>query len=143
MTIYTKLTKRAINLASKYHSKDLDEYGLPFIYQVYNVASKIDDEYGLCASLLYQAVDSKKVSLDFLRKEFPFEVTDAIFILITDDSLAYPDYVRRVKTNEIATKIKIAELEEKIKLLAFENNQNKKDLELKRYNFALNILKKQ
>lgn len=143
MNVYTKLTKKAINLAYKYHLNDLDEHGLPFIYQVFNVANKINDEYGLSAALLYRAVDYKKVSLNVLRKEFSFEVTDAIFILMTDDSLAYPDYIRRIKTNNLATKIKIAELEEKIQLLSFISNKEKKELELKRYKFALNILKKQ
>lgn len=143
MTVHTKLTKKAINLAYRLHTKEQDEYGLPFIYQIFNVASKMDDEFGHCAALLYKAVDNKKTTIKNLQKEFPFEVTDAIFILITDDSLAYPDYIRRIKTNEIATKIKISEIEEKTQLLSLINDKNKKELELKRYNFALNILKKQ
>jgi|SRR5690554_3225445 len=138
--IYTKLTKKALSLAYKLHGKDFDEYNLPVIFNVFVVADKIDEEYGVCAALLYQAVEDKKISLNNLKKDFPFEVTDTIFILLTDDALAYPDYIRRIKTNSTATKIKIYEIEENIKKLKLEPKENKTKLE--RFKFALNILKK-
>lgn len=138
--IYTKLTKEALSFAYKLHARDFDEYNLPVIFNVFVVADKIDEEFGTCAALLYQAVENKKISLNNLKKDFPFEVTDTIFILLTDDALAYPDYIRRIKSNSIATKIKITEIEENIKRLKLEPKESKSKLE--RFMFALNILKK-
>lgn len=138
--IYTKLTKKAINLAYQFHKNDLDEFGLPVIFNVFSSTKEITDEHGVCVALLYSAVEQKKVSLKELKKDFPFEVTDTIFILLTDDTLAYPDYIRRIKTNRLATTIKIKEIDEKIKRLSCEPNKNKHKLE--KFEFALNLLKK-
>lgn len=138
--IYTELTKKALKLATQFHTNDLDESGLPVIFNVFIIANQIIDEYGVCAALLYQAVETKKVLLKELKKDFPFEVTDTIFILLTDDTLSYPDYIRRIKTNKTATIIKIKEIEEKIKRLNYKPNKSKHKLE--RFEFALAILKK-
>lgn len=140
--VHTKLTNKAINLAYRAHLNQQDEDKLPKIYKAISLGNKMDNEFDFCVAILYQAVLDKKISLNNLKKDFPFQVTDAIFILIPDDSLAYPDYVRRIKTNNTSTKVKIAELE--YDLLKEENNKNKhqRNQNIQRYNFALNILKK-
>ena len=139
---YTNLVKKAIKLAYNLHKGETDEYGLPIIYNVYSIANNIDNEYGFCAALLYMAVENKKTTLENLKKDFPFEVTDTIFMLKTDDSLAYPDYIRRIKINPIATQIKIAEINNRISLLELKEDKGKIKIELEKYQFALNILKK-
>lgn len=141
--IHTTLTNKAINLAYRAHLNIKDEDKLPKIYKAISIANKMENEFEFCVAILYQAVLDKKLSLNNLKKEFPFQVTDAIFILIPDDSLAYPDYIRRINTNETSTKVKIAELE--YKLIKEKENKNKasKEQNIQKYNFALNILKKQ
>lgn len=140
--VYTKLTKNAIKRAYKAHLNEVDDEGLPTVFKVFVRAGKMESEHEACAALLYMAVKNKKLSLDSLKGDYPFQVTDAIFILIPDDSLSYPDYIRRIKTNDISTKIKVVELEEKIASLSLNKNKNKVKSDLERYNFALNILKK-
>lgn len=138
--IYTKLTIKALNLAYNFHKNQIDEFGIPVVFNIYNVADKTNSEVSICAALLYQAVENKKTNLSAFKKDFPFEVTDTIFILLTDDALAYPDYIRRIKTNKIATEIKIIEIEESIKRLKINSTKSKAQLE--KYEFALKILKK-
>ncbi|NLN50086.1 MAG: hypothetical protein GX149_00480 [Acholeplasmataceae bacterium] len=138
--IYTPLTVKAINLASRAHLNRLDENKLPEIFFVYSVASKTKNEYSFCVAMLFLAVEMKYLSFKRLKRDFPFEITDAINMLITDDSLSYPDYIRRIKTNELASQVKVIELEEKLALLNISKDKRMVAQKKEKYSFALNIL---
>ncbi len=138
----TKLTITAINIAYKAHLNVKEQGNLPKIYKVFTLANNMETEYEFCVALLYDALLDKKTTLNKLKKDFPFEVTDALFILIPDDSLAYPDYIRRIKTNKVSTKVKIAELEYELVNEQANKNKVKQQQNIEKINFALNILKK-
>lgn len=138
--VYTKLTKTAIDMCLISYGKDTDGT-LPLLFLAYHRASKLNEEHEICASLLSVGIEYKKLNLNHLKKKFPFEVTDALFILTKDDTLSYPDYIRRIKTNEIATKVKIIELEHKLELLELQKDKQIYNQQKDKYNFALKILK--
>ena len=45
-----------------------------------------------------------------MEKDFPKEVTDAVKLLTHDLDVDYMDYISKIKENEIAKKVKIADL---------------------------------
>lgn len=138
--IYTPLTKKALKLAFKHHKNDVDKSGMPYIYHIYEVASKMDDEHSICVALLHDIVEHKHVPLKELQKEFPFEITEAVRLLTPDDTLSYPNYIRRIKTSPLATKVKIADITHNMNTSRLDKVTKEDHLRVEKYTFSLKTL---
>ncbi|MEE0839158.1 MAG: GTP pyrophosphokinase [Acutalibacteraceae bacterium] len=110
--IYTPLTKKALKISFNAHKDQVDKSGMPYVYHPFHLAEQMNDEYSTCVALLHDVVEDTDISLDDLTSEgFPAEVIDALTLMTHDDKVPYMDYVRKIKTNPIATKVKLADLE--------------------------------
>ena len=139
--IYTPLTKKAIKLAYKAHKDQYDKAGLPYITHPLYLAEGMNDEYTTTAALLHGVVEDTYITLDDLAKEFPKEVIDALKLLTHHKDVPYMDYVAKIKTNDIAKAVKIADLKHNSDLTRLDNITDK-DLErIKKYQEALELLK--
>lgn len=138
--IYTDLTKKALHLAFKHHKNDVDKAGMPYIYHIYHVASKMDDEYSICVALLHDIVEHRHLTLKDLQTQFPFEITEAVRLLTPDDTLSYPDYIRRIKTSPLATKVKIEDIKHNMTLTRLNKVTKADNLRVEKYAFSLKVL---
>ena len=108
--IYTELTIKAMNLAySAYHGQ-FDKGGVPYIFHPIHLAEEMDDEISTCVALLHDTVEDTAVTLEDLSREFPAEVVNAVRLLTHGEDVDYFDYVRAIKQNPIAVKVKLADL---------------------------------
>lgn len=81
------------------------------MYHPFRVASKMDDEFSTCVALLHDVVEDTSTTIADLRAMgFPMAVTEALALMTHDKTVPYMDYVLKIKTNEIATKVKLADL---------------------------------
>ena len=108
--IYTPMTKRAMTIAYIAHHGQVDKVGVPYIFHPIHLAEQMDDEISCCVALLHDTVEDTDVTLADLEKEFPPAVIDALRLLTHDKDTDYFDYVRQIKTNPIALKVKFADL---------------------------------
>ena len=108
--IYTPLTNEAMRIAYKAHHGQLDYNGIPYIFHPVHLAEQMDDECSCCVALLHDVVEDTVVTLEELKEVFPAEVTDAVALMTHDDGTDYFDYVRAIKENPIARKVKLADL---------------------------------
>lgn len=108
--IYTPLTCAAMKLAYRAHHGQFDKCGIPYIYHPIHLAEAMNDEYSCCVALLHDTVEDTDVTLDLLKTIFPKEVTDAVALLTHRKETDYFDYVRAIKDNPIARKVKLADL---------------------------------
>ena len=108
--IYTELVNKAIDIAYAAHHGQKDKAGRPYFVHVMHVAEQMDDEYSACAALLHDTLEDTDVKAEELERIFPREVIDAVKLL-THEHGEYMDYVREVKKNTIARKVKAADLE--------------------------------
>ena len=108
--VYTELTCKAMKIAYTSHHGQLDKNGIPYIFHPIHLAEQMNDEYSCCVALLHDTIEDTDITLESLRKEFPHEVTDAIRLLTHDDCMDYFEYVRAIKDNPIAKKVKLADL---------------------------------
>ena len=108
--IYTPLTCAAMKLAYRAHHGQFDKCGIPYIYHPIHLAEAMNDEYSCCVALLHDTVEDTDVTLDLLKTIFPKEVTDAVALLTHRKGTDYFDYVRAIKDNPIARKVKLADL---------------------------------
>ena len=108
--IYTELTIKAMNLAYHAHHGQFDKGGVPYIFHPIHLAESMDDEISTCVALLHDTVEDTAVTLEDLSKEFPAEVVNAVRLLTHGEDVDYFDYVRAIKQDPIAVKVKLADL---------------------------------
>ncbi|MBQ9156265.1 MAG: HD domain-containing protein [Eubacterium sp.] len=108
--IYTPMTVKAMKIAYDAHHRQLDKNGVPYIFHPIHLAEQMDDEISCTVALLHDVVEDTDKTLDELKEEFPKEVTDAVALMTHDENTDYFDYVRGIKGNPYATKVKLADL---------------------------------
>ena len=110
--IYTNLTRKAMQLAYKAHDGQFDKSGVPYIFHPLHVAEQMTDEASVCVALLHDVVEDTDLTIDTLRKEgFSENILEAISLLTHDKTIPYMDYIKAIKTNPLATKVKLVDLE--------------------------------
>ena len=73
-----------------------------------HLVAQMDDEASTIAALLHDVEEDTSYTIKELEQmDFPKELLDAIRLLTHDDDM---DYVFEIKTNPIATKVKLADL---------------------------------
>lgn len=108
--IYTPLTNKALRLAYAAHHGQTDKSGQPYIFHPYHLAEQMTDEISTCAALLHDVVEDTAVTIEELEREFPKEVTGVLRLLTHEKGTDYFDYVRAIKGNPVAVKVKLADL---------------------------------
>ena len=108
--IYTPLTNKALRLAYAAHHGQTDKSGQPYIFHPYHLAEQMTDEISTCAALLHDVVEDTAVTIEELEQEFPQEVTGVLRLLTHEKGTDYFDYVRAIKGNPVAVKVKLADL---------------------------------
>ena len=108
--IYTELTNKAMKIAYAAHHGQVDKAGLPYIFHPIHLAEAMDDEVSCCAALLHDVVEDTDVTMDELAQEFPEQVLSVLRLLTHEEGVPYFDYVRKIKANPIAVKIKLADI---------------------------------
>ena len=109
--IYTELTIKAMNLAYTAHHGQFDKGGVPYIFHPIHLAEQMDDEISTCVALLHDTVEDTAVTLEQLAQEFPPAVVEAVDLLTHREGVEYFDYVRSIKQNPVAVKVKLADLD--------------------------------
>ena len=108
--IYTDLTIKAMNLAYAAHHGQFDKGGVPYIFHPIHLAEEMDDEVSTCVALLHDAVEDTAVTLEELAESFPREIVEAVDLLTHREGVEYFDYVRSIRANPVAVKVKLADL---------------------------------
>lgn len=108
--IYTPLTNKALRLAYAAHHGQTDKSGQPYIFHPYHLAEQMTDEISTCAALLHDVVEDTAVTIEELEREFPKEITGVLRLLTHEKGTDYFDYVRAIKGNPVAVKVKLADL---------------------------------
>ncbi len=108
--IYTQLTNKAMRLAYAAHHGQLDHGGVPYILHPLHLAEEMPDEVSACAALLHDVVEDTALTLKDLREQFPPEVCEVVRLLTHGEGVDYFDYVRAIRGNEVARRVKLADL---------------------------------
>ena len=108
--IYTPNTRKAMNIAYNAHMGQLDKSGVPYIYHPIHLAEQMDTEEECIVALLHDTVEDTNITFEELEKEFSETVIEALKLLTHDKAVPYMEYVRALKGNEIASKVKKADL---------------------------------
>lgn len=106
----------AYYIASRAHEGQLDKAGQDYFNHPWRVSEKFNDYALKTIAILHDVLEDTWVTEDILRKLFSEEVCDAIVALTRNEDESYGDFIKRVSKNFLASKVKIADLEDNMDL---------------------------
>lgn len=71
---------------------------------------QMEDETSCVVALLHDVVEDTNITFEDLEKDFPSEIIEVLKLLTHNKSESYIDYIKNIKQNPIAKKIKIADI---------------------------------
>lgn len=128
----------AIKIATKAHKGQKDKSGKIYILHPLAVAKSFDSNDEKIVAILHDVVEDTDYTLKYLSDFFSDKIINAIDAITRREGEKYFNYIKRVKLNSLATKVKIADIEHNKS-----PDRKFKDSEglMKRYDKALDILK--
>lgn len=141
--IYTELTALAMRIAYDAHHGQTDKAGAPYIFHPYHVAEQMTTEYSVCAALLHDTVEDTEITIEYLERFFPAEVTEAVRLLTHDKDVSYEEYISAIKANPIARAVKYADIKHNSDISRLDASgipEEKKEYLKQKYTKALRLL---
>lgn len=109
--IYTNKTKLALNLCFEVHKNQKDKSGLPYVFHPFHLAEQMDDEKSVIVALLHDVVEDSDMTFKELEDMgFDDDIIDALKLMTHEKDVDYFEYISKIKSNPIATKVKLADL---------------------------------
>ena len=134
---------RAFEIARTAHAGQTDKAGVDYINHPATVAASVGENFSaVIVALLHDVVEDTEKTFDELRREVPLtdEEFAALKLLTHDEKISYFDYVRRIATNKLAARVKIADLRHNSDLSRIKNPAAKDFERVEKYRRALKIL---
>lgn len=102
---------QAMRLCYTAHAGQFDKGGVPYVFHPIHVAEQMDDEISTAAALLHDIIEDTPLTGDDLRDQgFPEIVVSAVEKLSRGEDESYMAYIDRIKPDDLARKIKLADL---------------------------------
>lgn len=130
---------KALLVAINAHQGQKDKGGKPYILHPIRVALNVKGKDEKIVALLHDVIEDTSYTiddLDFLSEE----QRKALLLLTHDDDVPYMEYITELKKNKIASKVKLADLEQNMNLKRLKTISNKDLKRLKKYKKAKEIL---
>ena len=130
-----------MKIAYNAHHGQGDWVGIPYIYHPIHLAEQMDDEVSTCVALLHDVVEDTDITFeDLMREGFGKEVIDALTLLTHEPGVDYMEYVGKIKSNPIATKVKLADLRHNSDLTRLDEINEKAIIYNEKYKNAIKFL---
>jgi (p)ppGpp synthase/HD superfamily hydrolase len=137
------ILEKAIYIAVSAHLGQKDRYGNPFILHPLRMMMRMDTEEEWIVAVLHDVVEKSDRTLEDLRHEgFPEEIIDAVNRLTKRPGEDYKTHLRRAKTDPLARKVKIADLEDNMDPKRIKDFAEEDKTRLERFHSTWSELKK-
>jgi (p)ppGpp synthase/HD superfamily hydrolase len=136
--------ENAIQLAVQAHRGQKDKAGAPYILHPVRVMLRMGTDIEMMAAVLHDVLeDTQYTLLDLQQAGYPQRVLEALDCLTRRENETYEEFIERVKTNPLARKVKIADLEDNMDIRRISDPQEKDMERLKKYRRAWSDLTKE
>ena len=134
------LINEALKIAQKAHKGQKDKGGNDYLLHPVTVALHCDTEKERVVALLHDVIEDSDMSLEDLSI-FDKDIIEAVIAITRREDQSREDYIKQVCSNEIARKVKIADLANNMDLSCIENITQKDLDRIERYKKELEYLK--
>ena len=139
--LYTDKVRRAMKIAYKAHQGKKDRGGIPYIFHPIHIAEQMKDEESIIVALLHDVVEDTSITMDQLRAEgFGDRIIEALTYLTHDKEMDYLSYINLVSKNDLARKVKLADLRHNSDLTRLSKITDKDIDRVKKYSIAIKML---
>ena len=139
--LYTKKVKKALQIAFDAHKDQVDKAGLPYIYHPFYLATQMETEDSIIVALLHDVVEDSHYTFEEIESYgFSPSIISALRLLTHEDSEDYIAYIHRVKANELARIVKLADLKHNSDESRLSHIDDKVRERLQRYSKSIEIL---
>lgn len=135
-----KLEERALFLALKYHAGQKDKSGTSYIEHLIHVASGLSSDEEKAVGLLHDSLEDTSLTEEKLRAHFPDNVVEAVLAMTRHEGENYFEYIDRVKSNELAVKVKLEDLRHNTDLSRLKNITEADIERCRKYRLAAKII---
>lgn len=126
--------------AEKRHQGQVDKSGLPYISHPSRVAERMETPEEKVIGWLHDTVEDTGLSLHEIEEQFGLETAQAVDAISRREGEPWLDYLKRVKQNDIARRVKISDLIDNSNLTRLEHVTLKDVKRQEKYNQALQYL---
>ena len=139
--MFDKLYDLALQVSQKAHEGQYDKGGQPYIQHPIRVADSLDDVEEKIVALLHDVIEDSQTTLDqLLNYGFTNRIVNSIRLLTKTPNVSYDDYLRAVKKDNSAWKVKMADLKDNLDISRIPNPSDADYEKLEKYKSALNFL---
>ena len=108
-----QLLERAISIAVEAHRGQKDRNGAPYILHPLRMMCRVDTETEKIVAVLHDVVEDTDWTFKDLKREgFGDQILKALDCLTKREAENYGDFVRRSASDDLARRVKIADLED-------------------------------
>lgn len=131
----------ALAIAKKAHAGQVDKAGIDYIQHPLYVASQVKTEQEKAVALLHDVIEDSDVTVDdLLVSGLSNEVVTAVQILTKKKGQNYQEYLEKVKSNNLARVVKLADLKHNSDLSRLKSVTDTDYERVKKYKNAINYL---
>ena len=131
--------EKAIQMAVEAHAGQVDKTGQPYILHPLTLMFSLDvgDEAGRITAVLHDVVEDSDVTFAELEAAgFSDEVLPALRLLTHDADIPYAEYIAAIQPNQLARRVKLADLQHNMNILRLPQLRDKDVARLRRYRAA-------
>ena len=112
-----KLLEKAIELAKTHHAGVFDKGGHPYIEHPLRLMENMDTNIEKMVAVMHDLVEDTHITIAYLRTAgFSEKVLSALDCVTNRDNEDYESFIERIAQNPLATKVKLADLEDNMDL---------------------------
>jgi (p)ppGpp synthase/HD superfamily hydrolase len=135
------IIEKALEIALLAHKGQVDKAGKPYILHPLRIMAKMDTEEEMAIALLHDAIEDGGEEISTLIfATMPHSVDSAIRYLTHYDE-PYEEYIGFISENELARKVKLADLEDNMNILRLKVVTEKDLIRLTKYHTAWQTLR--
>lgn len=136
-----QLLEKALSIALTAHKGQKDKGGSPYILHPLRVMSSVVTMEEKIVALLHDVVEDSTITIQQLSEEkFSKKILSAVSLLTKKENQPYENYIRAIKKNALATRVKKADLKDNMNIARLKTIKQKDKDRIRKYKSALKIL---
>jgi len=125
---------KAIEIATRAHTGQVDKAGVPYILHPLRVMLARTNELERICAVLHDVVEDSDITFDDLRKEgFTEDILTVLDCLTKRKGESYDEFIDRILKNESACHVKLADLCDNMNLSRIENPAQNDEARIEKY----------
>jgi len=129
--------EQAIELAVKHHKGQYDKGGKPYILHPLRLLMSVDTDDEKIVAVMHDLVEDTHITIAYLRSAgFSEKVLSALDCVTNRDNEDYESFIERIAQNPLATKVKLADLEDNMDLSRISEPSKKDYKRIEKYKRA-------